>query len=397
MSYSFFCHVFLKKVLAHEPECLTDSVNEGGYSNHPPSGHDVVSALQAFFFFFFSCELGVDLPLWTWQQQQQQQQNIIPPGREFRFTLSWRWPWYLLTFSSPAIVHDAASQMDSWILDRGQIFTVWWVMKLYLWNWLMLPLLMLCSDRFDLKKPMYWSLCAEMRNDDIQNFAFFRMQWNKMGLLNVDASWEMDGCRVFCWQYLRKWVETSAWLWNSGLEQTRCSADGWGRGCLFLVWHHTLFIFQCGKSINIDNNQTLKLCKNLNHLNWSEKADDLMEAMEALVGHTLRFESHFSVGGDDACQSLLMLDPPEVVGELGEDILVNCTTSEESPDAVFWTYDGTESELEEEKNFLQWPLHLSKWNTTAKCTVKLNETFECSKDLQITVYSKCTSKSIHHQ
>lgn len=109
------------------------------------------------------------------------------------------------------------------------------------------------------------------------------------------------------------------------------------------------------------------------------------------------FELYFSVGGEDTCQSLLTLDPPEVVGELGEDVLVNCTTTEESPDAVFWTYGSTQSEHEDEKNFNLLPLTLSEWNMTVTCTVKLNQTFQCSKDLKVTVYSKCNSKSLHHQ
>lgn len=92
-----------------------------------------------------------------------------------------------------------------------------------------------------------------------------------------------------------------------------------------------------------------------------------------------------------------MLDTPEIVGELREEMLVNCSTPEDSPDAIFWTIGSTESEHEDEKNFKFLILSLSDWNMTAKCTVKLNQTFECSKDLKITVYSKCDSKSIHYQ
>lgn len=109
-----------------------------------------------------------------------------------------------------------------------------------------------------------------------------------------------------------------------------------------------------------------------------------------------QFELYFSVGGDDSCQSLLALNPPEVVGVLGEAVLVNCTTTEEYPDAMFWTYDGTESDHDDKSFFLS-ELTLSKWDMTAKCTLKLNDTFECHKDLKITVYSKCNSKPIRHQ
>lgn len=91
--------------------------------------------------------------------------------------------------------------------------------------------------------------------------------------------------------------------------------------------------------------------------------------------------------GDDTCHTLLMLDTPEIVGELREEMLANCSTPEDSPDAIFWTIGSTESKHEDEKNFNLLILPLSDWNMTAKCTVKLNETFECSKDLKITVYN----------
>lgn len=93
----------------------------------------------------------------------------------------------------------------------------------------------------------------------------------------------------------------------------------------------------------------------------------------------------------------MTLDPPEVVGTLGDDLLVNCTTSEESPEAVSWMYDGIENTNEDGKNFHTLVLPLSQWNTSARCTVKLNETLECSKGLKITMYSKCGARSIHRQ
>lgn len=94
---------------------------------------------------------------------------------------------------------------------------------------------------------------------------------------------------------------------------------------------------------------------------------------------------------------MLTLDPPEVAGELGDNLEVNCTSSEEIHDGIFWTYSGTESDNEEDKNYKLLILSLSEWNLSAKCTIKLNETFECSKDLKITIYSKCKSKLMHYQ
>lgn len=92
----------------------------------------------------------------------------------------------------------------------------------------------------------------------------------------------------------------------------------------------------------------------------------------------------------------LNLDPPEVVGELGESVLVNCTSSEEDYDGIF-LYENTELTMEDdEEKFLSWDLLLNQWNITVKCIIKLNSTSECRKDLKITVYRKCEFKSIHY-
>lgn len=103
-----------------------------------------------------------------------------------------------------------------------------------------------------------------------------------------------------------------------------------------------------------------------------------------------------STDADDEC-SELSLDPPEVVGELREEVLVNCTSSDESHDGIFFKTENNSTDPEEEKSFLLWVLDLNQWDIKAKCMVKLSDNSECSKDLKITVYRKCEFKSIHYQ
>lgn len=107
-----------------------------------------------------------------------------------------------------------------------------------------------------------------------------------------------------------------------------------------------------------------------------------------------------STDADGECDSEhnpLNLDPPEVVGEFGESVLVNCTSSEENHDGIFFEDENIDTDPEEDKNFFLFALTLNQWDMNAKCIVKLNDTFECSKDLKITVYRKCEFKSIHYQ
>lgn len=83
----------------------------------------------------------------------------------------------------------------------------------------------------------------------------------------------------------------------------------------------------------------------------------------------------------------LTLDPPEIIGEYGTSVIINCTSSEEDLDEMYWKIGDTFSDREEENHFLSWILPLSDWNLKAKCQIMLNETFKCSKDLNIVIYS----------
>ncbi|XP_034566554.1 intercellular adhesion molecule 5 [Notolabrus celidotus] len=86
----------------------------------------------------------------------------------------------------------------------------------------------------------------------------------------------------------------------------------------------------------------------------------------------------------------LTLDPPVVIGEQGESVEVNCTSNEEDHYGMNWRTSNTDSGFEDEKSFVSEFLQLSDWNMSAECRLKLNETFECSKDLEITVYKNPT-------
>lgn len=107
-----------------------------------------------------------------------------------------------------------------------------------------------------------------------------------------------------------------------------------------------------------------------------------------------------STDADGECNSEvnpLNLEPPEIVGVLGESVLVNCTSLEENHDGISIKYENSDTDPEEDESFLLSSVPLNQWNMAAKCIIKLNDTTECSKDFKITVYRKCVSKSIHYQ
>lgn len=88
---------------------------------------------------------------------------------------------------------------------------------------LMLPLLM-----FDLKQPMYKSLCAKCKIMIFFKFFPLRIQWNKKGQIKYGYNLEDDvGCRVV------------SLIWGSG----RCSVVGWNFcfSLKLLPWANPLF------------------------------------------------------------------------------------------------------------------------------------------------------------
>ncbi|XP_029014988.1 hemicentin-1-like isoform X2 [Betta splendens] len=91
----------------------------------------------------------------------------------------------------------------------------------------------------------------------------------------------------------------------------------------------------------------------------------------------------------------LDLDPPEVVIEYGAETLVNCTTTNDDFQEMYWS-DGTGQRItEDEETFISWPLSASDWDVKASCTIKLNKSHECSKDLKITVYKRPDRVYLH--
>lgn len=88
----------------------------------------------------------------------------------------------------------------------------------------------------------------------------------------------------------------------------------------------------------------------------------------------------------------LIVNPPEIVGKHGESVLVNCSSLVGDHDGMYWRLGNIDTDMEEEESFVSASVSLSNWNVTAECRIKLNDTHECSKDLEITVYSKCNFK-----
>ncbi|XP_053298668.1 intercellular adhesion molecule 5 [Pleuronectes platessa] len=92
-------------------------------------------------------------------------------------------------------------------------------------------------------------------------------------------------------------------------------------------------------------------------------------------------------GADATCpteNNPLVLDPPEVIAEYGSQVSVNCTSSYEEHEGMYWSNE--ESAMTVDEKFIPWRGQLSPWNVTAKCIINMNDSFECSKDLRITLY-----------
>lgn len=101
-----------------------------------------------------------------------------------------------------------------------------------------------------------------------------------------------------------------------------------------------------------------------------------------------------STDADSSCPddiNPITLDPPEVIGEYGDTVLVNCSSSEEFHDGLVLKLGNTYHNDNDDEHFVSGPLTLSDWSVTAECRIKLDETLECSRELGITIYSKCSS------
>lgn len=88
---------------------------------------------------------------------------------------------------------------------------------------------------------------------------------------------------------------------------------------------------------------------------------------------------------------MLSLDPPEVLAEYGESVTVNCSSAENDHDGMYWRVGDREFPV---KNSVLWSFNLTDWKVTAECILKLNDSRNCSKDLNITVYNNPESVSV---
>lgn len=79
----------------------------------------------------------------------------------------------------------------------------------------------------------------------------------------------------------------------------------------------------------------------------------------------------------------LSLDPAEVVKQNGEMVSLNCTSTVDAHEGMYWT-DGINKTMETQLNSIVAEVD---WDV-ATCKIKLKNSFECSKDLKITTYSK---------
>ncbi|XP_019949996.1 vascular cell adhesion protein 1 [Paralichthys olivaceus] len=82
----------------------------------------------------------------------------------------------------------------------------------------------------------------------------------------------------------------------------------------------------------------------------------------------------------------LTLVPSEVIAEHGGEFLVNCTSSNDDYNRLFWSNGIEMPETEGHDSFTTWTMPLLDWNITAQCIIHINDSFECSKDLEITLY-----------
>lgn len=93
-------------------------------------------------------------------------------------------------------------------------------------------------------------------------------------------------------------------------------------------------------------------------------------------------------GTESTCPSHLdplILEPAGVVEAYGNTLSVKCSTTVEEHDAIYWVVGDIVED--EDNDYVYHNLSLSDYNMTAQCRIKLNESHECSKDLEITVYN----------
>lgn len=81
----------------------------------------------------------------------------------------------------------------------------------------------------------------------------------------------------------------------------------------------------------------------------------------------------------------LVLEPAEITAEYGDLLSVKCSNTLDMDYDMYWRV-GDEIQETEDGYSVSYNLSLSEWNMTAQCTIMLNDSLECTKDLEITVY-----------
>lgn len=111
------------------------------------------------------------------------------------------------------------------------------------------------------------------------------------------------------------------------------------------------------------------------------------------ISHQSAAESTFKVLSTDAHSSCpdddLTVTTSEAIAAFGSTIFLNCSKEDDDHYGIFWMNGGTILKEEKEEAFLVYNLTLSDWNIRPQCKLALNKSFTCTKDPELTVYSKC--------
>ncbi|XP_056870366.1 intercellular adhesion molecule 5 isoform X1 [Takifugu flavidus] len=90
---------------------------------------------------------------------------------------------------------------------------------------------------------------------------------------------------------------------------------------------------------------------------------------------------------DKSCSPDLINLDPEVVVEYGEIVVLNCTSTFEDDLDVFWKIG-----MEEKLSYVEVPV--TKWDMKVECVIQLNDSFQCSNEVNIVVYKTPDSVSV---
>lgn len=83
------------------------------------------------------------------------------------------------------------------------------------------------------------------------------------------------------------------------------------------------------------------------------------------------------------------MDPPEIITEYGGiPVIVNCTIRLGDHNGLYWKVGNESFDIEDEEMFVSHLVPVSDWNVTAECKMKFNESYECSKELKVILFSK---------